>query len=160
MFIGRNLNKQELIDGVNACRVDDKPLRFKVGDPVLANVNSSEIYDDETGDKKVDGETFTPGHILMQWDEGNPYRIMLDIGDGKQVTMVYCPMDVDDYVKPNPDGKQMELSRVNEVLRSYGLVETESSKKRKLSDIDDSDGDNPTQSPSKKRKVDSSPGNE
>merc|ERR1712013_616356 len=61
VFIGRNLDRKELIDGVNACRVDNKPLRFAVGDPVLANVGK-----------------WTPGHILKQWDNGNPYRIQLD----------------------------------------------------------------------------------
>jgi len=95
VFIGRNLNRQELIDGVNACRVDNKPLRFKVGDPVLAQVG-----------------TWTPGHILLQWDEGNPYRILLNDGE----TMVWGPMDVSDYVKPNPKGKKLSKKKITELL--------------------------------------------
>ncbi len=96
VFIGRNLNRQELIDGVNACRVDNKPLRFKVGDPVFAQVGK-----------------WTPGHILMEWDEGNPYRILLD--NGKQ-TMVWGPMDNDNFVKANPKGKKMPKSQIAKML--------------------------------------------
>ena len=95
MFIGRNLNRQELIDGVNACRVDNKPLRFKVGDPVLAQVG-----------------TWTPGHILVQWDEGNPYRILLNDGQ----TMVWGPMDSNTFVKRNPNGKKMSKKKITELL--------------------------------------------
>ena len=95
MFIGRNLDKKELIDGVNACRVDNKPLRFKVGDPVLAQVG-----------------TWIPGHILLQWDEGNPYRILLDDGQ----TMVWGPMDIDDFVKRNPKGKKLSQKQITELL--------------------------------------------
>ena len=96
MFIGRNLNRQELIDGVNRCRVDNKPLRFKTGDPVLAQVGK-----------------WTPGNILMQWDEGNPYRILLEDGQ----TMVWGPMDSDDFVKANPKGKRLSKKKITEMLR-------------------------------------------
>merc|ERR1712013_23278 len=89
VFIGRNLDKKELIDGVNACRVDNKALRFKVGDAVLANVGK-----------------WTPGHILKQWDNGNPYRIQLDNDD---LTNVWGPMDNDTYVKANPNGKRIKV---------------------------------------------------
>jgi len=88
VFIGRNLNRQELIDGVNACRVDNKPLRFAVGDPVLAQIGR-----------------WTPGHILLQWDEGNPYRILLEDGQN----MVWGPMDTDDFVRRNPNGKKVKF---------------------------------------------------
>ena len=36
VFIGRNLDRDELMAGVNACRVDNNPLRFAVGDSVFA----------------------------------------------------------------------------------------------------------------------------
>jgi len=102
VFIGRNLNRQELMDGVNACRVENNPLRFKAGDPVLAQVG-----------------TWTPGHILLQWDDGNPYRILLDDGQG---TMVWGPMDVDDFVKANPKGKKMDQKKLTELLKQNQFV--------------------------------------
>merc|ERR1712087_483700 len=91
VFIGRNLDRKELIDGVNACRVDNKPLRFAVGDPVLANVGK-----------------WVPGHILVQWDEGNPYRIQLD---NAKRSNVWGPFDSDEFVKANPNGKQQFFKR-------------------------------------------------
>ena len=80
VFIGRNLNRQELIDGVMACKVSGE-LRFKVGDKVLAHA----------------GKGWTPGIIIKLWDEGNPYRIELEDGEG---TNVWGPMDDDMFVKP------------------------------------------------------------
>ena len=80
VFIGRNLNKKELIDGVMACKVSGE-LRFKVGDKVMAHA----------------GKGWTPGIIIKLWDEGNPYRIELEDGEG---TNVWGPMDDDMFVKP------------------------------------------------------------
>ena len=82
VFIGRNLDRQALIDGVMACRVDNKPLRFKEGDKVLANVSQG----------------WTPGIITATWDEGNPYVIELQDGSGDTV---WGPMDSDMYVRAN-----------------------------------------------------------
>jgi len=86
VFIGRNLNRAELIANVEQCKVSDEPLRFKVGDPVLANVGR-----------------WTPGHIILTWDQGNPYRI--ELADGKG-TNVWGPIDNDTYVKADPNGKR------------------------------------------------------
>jgi len=77
VFIGRNLDKQSLIDGIMACKVPDQ-LRFKVGDKVSARVQGG----------------YTPGQIIELWDEMYPYVIQLD--DGRQV---YGPMDDGRYVK-------------------------------------------------------------
>lgn len=85
VFIGRNLDREELINGVMACRVSEKPLRFKVGDDILARVGLSS---DPDGGWK-------PGRIIKVWDEGNPYRIELK-GDG---TNVWGPKDDDIYVR-------------------------------------------------------------
>jgi len=79
VFIGRNLDKKELYDGVMACKVTGE-LRFKVGDKVLA----------------LAGEGWTPGVIIRQWDDGNPYRIELE--DGRK-TNVWGPMDDDKVVR-------------------------------------------------------------
>ncbi|GMI03952.1 hypothetical protein TrLO_g6707 [Triparma laevis f. longispina] len=79
VFIGKDLNKKTLTDGFMACKCDDK-LRFMVGDSVTAN-----------GPKG-----WTPGKIIKLWDEGNPYRVELQDGEG---TNVWAPVDVDSFVK-------------------------------------------------------------
>ena len=56
-------------------------LRFKVGDEVFART----------------GRGWEPGIIIKLWDEGNPYRIELEDGEG---TNVWGPMDDDMFVKP------------------------------------------------------------
>ena len=79
VFIGRNLDKKELVDGVMACQVTGE-LRFKIGDKVFART----------------GDGYTPGVIIKLWDEGNPYRIQLEDGAG---TNVWGPLDDDRLVK-------------------------------------------------------------
>jgi G3E family GTPase len=81
VFIGRNLNKQELIDGVMACKVPEK-LRFKMFTKVLAKR----------------GQDFVPGIIVGHWEENYPYLIELSDQTG---TLVYAPMDNDKFVKLN-----------------------------------------------------------
>jgi len=76
VFIGRNLNHDEIKKGFLRCKVENE-LRFAVGDRVLAQVEGG----------------FKPGVILKLWDEGNPYRISVD------GTEVWAPDDVEDYVK-------------------------------------------------------------
>lgn len=78
VFIGRNLDKDALIAGVHACKVEGE-LRFKVGDIVEANVGK-----------------WTQGKILRLWDDGNPYRIELQDDDK---TNVWGPVDEDAYVR-------------------------------------------------------------
>ena len=80
VFIGRNLDKQALIQGVEACKVTGE-LRFKVGDLVLAKVGEDE---------------WQPGHIVKHWDDGNPYIIELD---DEEYGTVAAPKDSDDVVK-------------------------------------------------------------
>lgn len=53
VFIGRNLDKDYLIKGFEACTAEDK-LRFQVGDKVLANM----------------GKTYEAGVIIKLWSEG------------------------------------------------------------------------------------------
>ncbi len=84
VFIGRNLNTEELIDGVKACQVEDKPLRFKVGDSVVARV----------GPATAPNEGWEAGKIKLLWDEGNPYRIQLDNG-----SEVWGPLDDEMFVR-------------------------------------------------------------
>lgn len=85
VFIGRNLNKKELIDGIMACKVPEV-LRFKVGDKV--------------GAKRGGG--YAPGIVRGLWEDGYPYLIelvdpvTLGPGDG---THVLGPMDNDMFVK-------------------------------------------------------------
>jgi len=75
-FIGKNLNKMNLKEGFMNCVA--KPLRFKIGERVEANV----------------AEGFTPGNILKHWDGGNAYRIKLVTG-----VEVWAPIDHDKFVR-------------------------------------------------------------
>jgi len=68
VFIGRNLDKEELTKGVMACRVDDTPLRFNVGDTVIVTV--------PTPDGTPGG--FQLATIIRTWDLGNPYVVQLN----------------------------------------------------------------------------------
>ena len=95
VFIGRNLDREALIAGVNACRVDNKPLRFKVGDAVFARAGPPT---DPDGGWKA-------GRVIELWDEGNPYRIELASGSGGRMgTQVWGPMDSDMFVRANNAG--------------------------------------------------------
>ena len=88
VFIGRNLDRDALIAGVMACKVDPaKPLRFKVGDAVQASR----------------GDGYVPGTVVQLWDEGNPYLIKLDDG---QDTHVWGPKDDDSFVKAGSTNTQ------------------------------------------------------
>ena len=90
VFIGRNLNKKELIDGVMACKVSGE-LRFKVGDKVLAHA----------------GKGWTPGIIIKLWDEGNPYRIELE---DDEATNLWGPMDDDRFVMARETAKKRKVA--------------------------------------------------
>ena len=78
VFIGRDLDHQELEAGLLECKAED--LRFEVGDIVYANI----------------GE-FTKGKILKCWDQGNPYRVEIQ---NDERTNVWVPIDNDNYVLP------------------------------------------------------------
>jgi G3E family GTPase len=77
VFIGKDLNTQELKDGFYACKADEK-LRFDIGAEVFANAENG----------------FERGVIIKHWDEGYPYRIRLKSG-----TEVWGPVDEDQFVK-------------------------------------------------------------
>eukprot|EP01036_Dinobryon_divergens_P035033 gene35033-45352_t len=87
VFIGRDLNKEELIKGFMSCQCSVE-LRFNVGDHILANVGKDHELADEDG--------FVPGVILQLWDEGNPYRVELQ---DKEKTNVWGPIDEDEFIK-------------------------------------------------------------
>lgn len=76
VFIGRNLNVEELQLAFHECRAETS-LRFPIDAPVLANVGS-----------------WKAGKILKHWDEGNCYRIRLNDG-----TEVWGPIDDDQFVR-------------------------------------------------------------
>ena len=76
IFIGKNLDKDFIQVGFNACLVTEK-LRFPVGTAVEANC----------GD-------FQKGKIVKHWDDGNAYRIRLANGNE-----VWAPVDIDNYVR-------------------------------------------------------------
>jgi len=78
VFIGRNLDKEALIEGVQQCKVVEE-LRFKVGDIVEANRGEYER-----------------GRVVRLWDEGNPYRIELF---DEERTHIWGPQDDDRWVR-------------------------------------------------------------
>jgi len=75
-FIGKNLDKMGIKEGFMKCIA--KPLRFEVGAAVEANI----------------AQGFSAGKILKQWDEGNAYRIRLNVG-----VEVWAPIDDDRFVR-------------------------------------------------------------
>jgi len=78
-FIGKDLKKMNLKEGFMACIA--KPLRWKVGQRVEANVSRG----------------YSPGEIIKTWDAGNAYRIRLDIG-----VECWAPIDDDRFVRASP----------------------------------------------------------
>merc|ERR1719305_2144344 len=65
IFIGRGMEARRhvLTEDMMSCVA--KPLRFKVGDAVLASYTEGK---------------FVPGTIIRQWDDFNAYRIQLEDG--------------------------------------------------------------------------------
>jgi len=80
IFIGRGMQqrRQMLTDGVMACLV--KPLRFSVGDRVLARSGPDTAY--------------MLGTVVKHWDSLNAYRIELD-----NSAEVWAPIDEDNWIK-------------------------------------------------------------
>lgn len=77
VFIGRNLDKEAIMESFTACKAAD--LRFSVGARVEVNVG-----------------TFVHGKVLKHWDEGNAYRVRLLNATGEDV---WAPVDEDDYIR-------------------------------------------------------------
>jgi len=75
-FIGKNLDKMGIKEGFMNCIA--KPLRFEVGTKVEANI----------------AQGFSEGRILKQWEEGNAYRVRLNVG-----VEVWAPIDDDRFVR-------------------------------------------------------------
>ena len=82
VFIGRNIDREDLTSKFMACTavVD---LRFVIGTKVYARRRGGNTL-----------SSFDKGTIIKQWDEGNPYRILLDDG-----TEVWAPVDEDEFVR-------------------------------------------------------------
>ena len=83
VFIGKNLDKAQLIKDFEACKAEDS-LRFTVGDKVLAAYGS-----------------FVEGKVLKTWDEGNAYRI--EVQDDAR-TNIWAPIDDNTFVRPFAPG--------------------------------------------------------
>lgn len=82
-FIGKNLEKMGIKEGFMNCIA--KPLRFEVGAKVEANVSMG----------------FKAGKVIKCWDEGNAYRIRLDVG-----VEVWAPIDDDRFVRARKGTKR------------------------------------------------------
>jgi len=82
VFIGKNLNREELITSFKACLAAE--LRFAVGDQVLAKVKGG----------------WKQGTIMRCWDASNPYRVQpyrIKINDAG--VEVFGPEDTDRVVR-------------------------------------------------------------
>jgi len=75
-FIGKNLDKMNIEENFRKCIA--KPLRFAVDEKVQAKISQG----------------FSTGKIIKVWDEGNAYRIRLDVGDE-----VWAPIDDDRFCR-------------------------------------------------------------
>eukprot|EP00756_Hemistasia_phaeocysticola_P031738 Hpha_TRINITY_DN16373_c0_g2::TRINITY_DN16373_c0_g2_i1::g.62380::m.62380 len=106
VFIGRDLDREALVKGVMDCQVSDKPLRFKVGDAVKCRMGP---------------ETYVPGTVIKTWDEGNPYRILLEDGECE----VFAGMDNDAFIvaagTETPTPKAMPPPEQQEHKHSHAL---------------------------------------
>ena len=78
VFIGKNLEKEFLQAGFNACRVT-QDLRFLVGETVEVNVGK-----------------WKEGKVIKHWDEGNAYRVEVQ---NRTKQNVWAPVDIDEYIR-------------------------------------------------------------
>lgn len=84
VFIGRNLNKEELEKGVLTCKVE--PLRFDIGQNVEVHVE--------------DGK-WLKGKVIQHWDEGYPYTVELETSNKVRACLAWtwAPTDTDQFVR-------------------------------------------------------------
>jgi len=84
VFIGRNLDREELEKGLMVCKVE--ALRFAEGDCVEVSVKEG---------------LWMPGCIIRTWDEGYPYLVELDQEPGTDActSWSWAPMDTDMFVR-------------------------------------------------------------
>lgn len=84
VFIGRNLDKEELQKGIMACKV--QPLRFAEGDCVEVVIQEG---------------LWLPGYIIRTWDEGYPYLVELEQKPGTRACLSWswAPVDTDMFVR-------------------------------------------------------------
>jgi hypothetical protein len=77
VFIGKNLDRDEMKGRFMECLLTDE-LRFSVGSAVKCIVTGG----------------WTKGTVIALWDDGNPYRVLLDNGDE-----VWAPEDSDRFIR-------------------------------------------------------------
>jgi G3E family GTPase len=103
VFIGRNLDKDEITNNFLGCSVDLN-LRFEVGTKVLCRKRKGTTL-----------QAYDKGVIVKQWDEGNPYRVRLDDDD----LDIWAPDDVDDLIMECTP--EIEAQIIKAVLNSGAL---------------------------------------
>ncbi len=101
VFIGRDLDREYITNGFNACRSINKyiadadiastTLRFKVGDAVEALASITGFVPGVVTKVFHREPQFPPGYVV-------PYQIKLTAGENKG-SAVYAPADVDDFVR-------------------------------------------------------------
>ena len=116
VFIGKDLNHDELREGFMACaatdearekRIDNRKakigdLRFKVGDAIEVASGEFEESSDDEGTKTTDlgnigVKDWKKGKIIRTWVGDNPYMVQLDGDTAEEQFLV--PDDTDEYIK-------------------------------------------------------------
>jgi len=99
LFIGRNIDKDALVQGIHACQVSNEPLRFAVGDEV-------EIYIDADGGgpqtcaaTECSVGTWTRARVAKHWDSGDPYCVELAVADAAGKKKKWVTEDTDNYIR-------------------------------------------------------------
>uniref|UniRef100_A0A7S2K0M3 CobW C-terminal domain-containing protein n=1 Tax=Zooxanthella nutricula TaxID=1333877 RepID=A0A7S2K0M3_9DINO len=85
VFIGRDLDKDFLVEGFKRCKAEEGKARFGVGAKIQAMVSTG----------------WEDGTVTHVWDEGWPYRITLDSG-ANAGRVIRAPEDKDTVVRPRP----------------------------------------------------------
>ena len=122
----------ELDDGTNVWGPEDtpnfvrdrtplEPLRFQIGDKVLANALGG----------------WKTGKIIMVWDHGNPYRIELEDG-----TNVWGPEDIEKFVVPWSETlPPMPVPPKNWKKEESSTNSVDENNNKKISSVDSAGGD-------------------
>eukprot|EP00927_Polykrikos_kofoidii_P061091 TRINITY_DN55981_c0_g1_i1.p1 TRINITY_DN55981_c0_g1~~TRINITY_DN55981_c0_g1_i1.p1 ORF type:complete len:428 (-),score=104.00 TRINITY_DN55981_c0_g1_i1:314-1597(-) len=98
VFIGRNLDRESLVDGLKSCKVPDV-LRFKVGDEVRVWLNDASCGPQTCSAQSCEAGEWKRCKILKLWDSGDPYCVELEVPDDKGKRKKWVPEDKDEFVR-------------------------------------------------------------
>jgi len=99
VFIGRNLDREALEAGLNACKVPDV-LRFAVGDVVRVWLKDASCGPQTCSSRSCGGGEWKRGKIIKLWDSGDPYCVQMEVPDENGKRKKWVPEDKDEFVQP------------------------------------------------------------